>query len=204
MDLITLISFLENLFASYGYPIVFFSAFIEITPLGFAIPGGIILAIAGFFAYSETIPLLGVLIFGWLGAWLTFLLTYILGQKTGLRLVRKFKQERAANRAKILLKKHGPVILTTSMLANLTRFWVAYIAGSQKYEFKRFFFYSGIAALTWTSLMVVIGYLAGSKRENLEAGIAGLGILAWLLLLVAIGVIYWVNKKESEELKNEL
>jgi len=203
MDLVKLISVLENVFAKHGYAIVFLASFAEITPFGWAIPGGTILAIAGFFAYGAGISLLAVLIFGWFGAWLVFLLAYYLGSKTGYLLVRQFKQEKNARRAKALLKEHGGVILTTSMLASLTRFWVAYVAGTQRYNFLKFLFYSAAASLTWSSLMIVIGYFAGSERGKLETGIARLGILGWAIFLIALGVIYWKTKKDFKNLKEE-
>jgi membrane protein DedA with SNARE-associated domain len=92
--------------------------------------------------------------------------------------------------AKTLLEGHGPTILTTSLMANLTRFWVAYIAGSQNYSFFKFLFFSSVAALSWSSLNVAAGYLAGSQREKLESWLAGLGILSWALLLLAGLIIY--------------
>ena len=203
MDLISLITTLENLFKLYGYPLVFVSSFIEITPLGWTIPGGTLLAIGGFFAFGGSISLLGIILSGWLGAWATFLLAYFLGYKSGYGLVKKLRIEKSSEKARVLLKKHGAVILTTSMLANLTRFAIAYVAGAQKYPFGKFFFYSGVASLTWVSLMVVVGYLAGSERQNLERGIVQLGIIGWLLFAVASGLIYWFNKKELREVGEE-
>lgn len=196
MDLLSLIATLEKLFSFYGYPLIFVSSFIEITPLGWIVPGGTILAIAGFFAYSGSVSLLGTILAGWLGAWITFLGAYFLGFKGGYKFVKKLKIEKSSERAKLLLEHHGGAILTTSMLANLTRFAIAYVAGAQKYSPIKFIFYSGAASLTWTSLMVVVGYLAGSERQNLERGIAALGIMGWVFLAIATGVGYWLNKKE--------
>ena len=199
MDLVLLIAALEKLFSLYGYPVVFVSSFIEITPLGWTIPGGSILAVAGFFAYGGSVSLIGIILAGWLGAWLAFLIAYFLGFKSGYKLVRKLRIEKSAKKAKLLLKYHGGVILTTSMMANLTRFAIAYVAGAQKYSTLKFIFYSGAASLTWTSLMVVVGYLAGSERENLQRGIVQLGILGWIFLAVAVGLGYWLNKKEQKK-----
>jgi membrane protein DedA with SNARE-associated domain len=198
MDLFT---FIEKLYLSWGLPLVFLSGLIEISPFGWMIPGGSIIAVAGFFSYGRSAYLLSVLIFSWFGAWSTFLFAYLMGAKTGDYLINKLGQQKAAKRAEKLLVEHGPVILTTSMLANLTRFWIAYIAGQQKYKFSKFFLYSGIASLAWTSLLVIIGYLAGAEREKLEEGIARLGILAWLLFILAVGIIYWKGKEEIKDVK---
>lgn len=198
-----IINRLEIVYLNFGYLIVFLSALVEISPFGWTIPGGLIIAGGGFYSFSGRISFLTILVASWLGSWLTFLGAYLLGNKTGMWLVKKLRQEKNARRSEILLKKHGGVILTTSMMANLTRFWVAYVAGSQRYNALKFVFYSGAASLTWSSLMASVGYLAGSGRAKLEIGIARLGILGWVLLLVALGIIYWKTQKEFKTLEGE-
>lgn len=201
METVELIAEIEQLYSNWGYGLVFLSSFIETSPLGWAIPGGVVLAAGGFFSYSGSISLFGILMAGWIGQWTTFLLAYLFGHKSGAYLIKKLKQEKNAQRARILLKKHGGVILTTSMLANLTRFWVAYVAGTQEYNLIKFIFYSGVASLTWTSLMTVVGYIAGRQRAGLEASLTSLGIVAWGLVLVALAVVYWKTKKEFKKFK---
>lgn len=198
-----IINGLEIIYLNVGYLLVFLSALIEITPFGWTIPGGIIVAGGGFYSYGGEISLFSVLVAGWFGSWLTFLGAYLLGNKTGMWLVKKLRQEKNARRSEILLKKHGGIILITSMMANLTRFWVAYVAGYQNYHVIKFVFYSGAASLTWSSLMVSVGYLAGSGREQLETGIARLGILGWILLLIALAVIYLKTQKEFKILEDK-
>lgn len=190
---------IERFFFLYGYLTIFLASLVEISPAGWTIPGGLILAAGGFYAYSGGISLYGVVLAGWLGAWITFVLAYILGKSTGFSLVKRFKQEKNAERAKALLLRHGPVILTTSLLANLTRFWVAFIAGSQKYPFLKFLFYSGAASLTWTSLMVIAGFLAGIERRNIEEAFASVGILAWFFIILAIVIIYLKARGEFKK-----
>jgi membrane protein DedA with SNARE-associated domain len=205
MELTLLINKLETLYMNWGYLLIFVGSFVETTPLGWTIPGGTMVAAGGFFAYSGSVSLVGVVMSGWLGILLVFLLSYYIGLRTGPGLARKFNQENKVKRAKVLLEKYGPTILTTSLLANLTRFWIAYVAGLQKYNPLKFIFYSALASLAWSSLLTTIGYLAGSSRDKLENGIAQLGIFSWLLLLIAGGFIYWLNKKEqSDALKEKL
>jgi len=190
MNIFDFIFKLENLYVSYGYLIVFLASFIEVSPLGWLVPGGILLAIGGFFAFGNQTSLLIILVFGWLGAWSTFLLAYFLGRQTGFRLVNKLKQEKNAAFAKLLFKKHGVVILTASMLSNLTRFWVAYAAGSQRYSPIKFLFYSTTASLAWSSLFIIVGYFTGSERAKLESIISNLGVAVWILFFLVLIVIY--------------
>lgn len=203
MQVTDIINAIEDLYLAYGLPVIFFTSLLEITPFGWAIPGGSLLALAGFFAYGRPYYLVATIIFGWFGAWTTFIMTYLLGAGAANKLNIKLKHNKKAMQAKLLLKRHGPAILTTAMMSGFTRFWVAFAAGTQKYKFRKFIFYSGVASLTWTSLMVVVGYLAGSERGKLETGIASLGIISWAFFFILIGVIYLKIRKDFEELQNE-
>jgi len=204
MGTLEIIQGLEAIYVSYGYFIVFVSSFIEITPMGWSIPGGVLLAAGGFFAYSGKLSLLGVLVFSWFGAWLTFIIAYLLGSKVGYALVKILKQEDNAKKAKSLLQKHGGVILTTSMMANLLRFWTAFMAGAENYSFFKFLFYSAGASLTWSSLMVVVGYLAGSERIQLESALAKLGLGAWILFFLVGIAIFLKTRKEFRHFKGKV
>lgn len=205
MDIQNLLTPISLLFEKFGYPIIFFGSLIEITPLGWAVPGGVILAIAGYLANGNpNMPLIPIIIYGTLGAWLAFILAYVLGRKTGMWLVKKLHQEKNAAFAKNLLKRNGGVILTTSMMANLTRFWVSYIAGVEKYSFLRFNVYAFISSLSWVSIMTILGFLAGYEKENLKTITSSIGILAWVLLIVAIFVIYRSIKHEYQHFKKDL
>jgi membrane-associated protein len=205
MELRELVEILRIFFEKYGYLTTFLGSFVEITPLGWVVPGGTILAIAGFFANGDSsLNLALIIISGTLGAWSTFLLAYLLGKKTGMWLVKKLHQEKNAAFSKRLLLRHGGTILTTSMMANLTRFWIAYIAGVENYKFSKFFMYSGIASLSWVSLMTIIGYIVGFERQNIESGIAAIGVAGWVFLGLATLAIQRSIKHEYEHFKKDV
>lgn len=205
MDLNFLIHTTEFFFNKYGYITIFVGSFIEITPMGWMVPGGVILAIAGFFANgSHNINLFSVILFGTIGAWLTFTLSYLIGKKSGMWLVKKLKQEKNANFAKKLLVNHGGVILTTSMLANMTRFWVAYIAGVENYDFKKFSLYSLTAALGWSSLMAIAGFVAGFEKNNIEKAIGATGVVGWIFLGLALYFIHRSIRHEYKHFKEDV
>lgn len=197
MDLLSLLDLIGTLFEQWGYPIIFLGSLIEITPLGWAVPGGAILLIAGYLSNGNVnMPLIPIIIWGTFGAWIAFLLAYLLGRQTGMWLVDKLHQQKNARFAKSLLIKNGGVILTTSMLANLTRFWISYIAGVDKYSFWKFNLYAFISSLSWVSLMTLIGYFAGYEKESLRRIMSGVGMIAWVFLGIAVFVIYKSIKHE--------
>jgi membrane protein DedA with SNARE-associated domain len=199
MNLPQLIETIENIYIQWGSLLVFISSFIEITPIGFAIPGGTIIFLGGFLSFEGNVEFASILISAWLGAWSTFLLAYALGNKIGNKLVSKLHQEKNAKIAETLLMKHGGAIITTSLVANLIRFWVSFVAGERNYSFKKFFIYSSVAALSWSAILTTLGYIVGMERANLEDAVSRLGIIAWVLLAIAVGVIYWAFKKEFKK-----
>lgn len=204
MEVEALINSFAGYFDKHGYITVFFASFLELTPLGWIVPGGAALVIAGFFANGyETSKLINLIIFGTLGSWFAFLFSYALGKSTGMWLVSKLKQQRNAAFAKRLLAKNGAVILTTSMMANMTRFWVAYIAGVDHYSLPRFLKYSFFASAGWTSLMIFIGYFAGYEKSNLQNAIRSVGVIGWIILGVAIYVLQNSIRHEYKHFKED-
>ena len=205
MDFLALVQKTQIFFEQYRYISIFISSFIEITPLGWAVPGGAILALAGFFANTDReLNLIYIILSGTFGGWITLLLAYYLGKKTQMWLVVKLHQERTAAFAKSLLQKHGGAILTTSMMANITRFWVAYIAGVESYGFLKFIKFSFVASLGWASIMTLIGYLAGFERGNIEGLVKNIGSAAWILLILAFAVLFKSIKHEYLHFKKDL
>lgn len=204
MDLIQILDTLALLFERWGYPIIFLGSLIEITPLGWAVPGGAILLVAGYLSNGNpNMPLVPIIILGTLGTWVAFILAYVLGSKTGMWLVNKLHQQKNASFAKKVLKNNGAAILTTSMMANLTRFWISYIAGVEKYNLFKFNLYAFFASLSWVSMIVLLGYFAGFEKESLRNITRSIGILAWVFLIIAAVVIYRAIKHEYKHFKED-
>lgn len=205
MELVNLLNIISIVFEKWGILIIFIGSLVEITPFGWAVPGGVILALAGFLANNnQHLPIVPIIITGTFGAWIALVLAYILGKKTGMWLVDKLHQENNARFAKSLLQKNGGVMLTTSMLANLTRFWISYIAGVENYSFLKFNIYAFLASLSWVSVMTLLGFFAGYEKENLINITKSIGIITWGLLFIAIFVIYKAIKKEYKHFKQDL
>lgn len=204
MELLQILDILATVFEKWGLIVVFLGSLIEITPLGWAVPGGAILLIAGYLSNGNiNIPLSPIIIWGVLGTWVAFNLAYFLGSKTGMWLVNKLHQQKNAAFAKRVLKNNGATILTTSMLANLTRFWISYIAGVEGYPFVKFNLYAFFASLSWVSMIVFLGYFAGFEKENLKVLVRNVGMLAWVFLIIAAVFIYRAIKHEYKHFKDD-
>jgi membrane protein DedA with SNARE-associated domain len=89
------------------------------------------------------------------------------------------------------------------MMANLTRFWIAYIAGVEDYNFPKFFTYASVASLSWASLMTVIGYIVGFERHNIERMIGAIGIVGWIFLGISAWAIQRSIKHEYKHFSED-
>lgn len=204
MDLNQIVIGISAYFIKYGYPLVFFGVLVETTPLGGFIPGALLAAMGGFYSYDGPLSFPFVLILGTSGMFLTLISSYIIGKKTGMKLAHYFKQEENVAHAKVLLEKYGPLIVTTALLSNITRFWIAYIAGMQKYNIIQFSFLALVASLAWVSLLVISGYLAASSAHSIERNLAQVSIISWIFLAATGAVITWAIRKNINETRKEL
>ncbi|HLE49187.1 MAG TPA: VTT domain-containing protein [Patescibacteria group bacterium] len=197
MDVSNILRTTEFLFLKWGYFLVFLASFFETSPFGFLIPGSLIVALAGYYSYSSNLSLAGVIIFGTFGMMTTFLIGYFLGYKSGYSVVKLFNQEKNSDRAKKILTKHGAAVITTALIANTTRFWMAYVSGIEKYNFFKFFFYATVSSLSWNSLIVAIGYLAGTERFTIEKGLTGVGLFSYALLIILSLIVFRIFKSKE-------
>ena len=203
MESVELIERIEILFEKLGYWLIFVTSFIESSPFGWATPGGLVLATGGFFSKDGGLSIGLVILSGFLGTWSMLIVSYYLGQKSGMAIARKLKQETKARKALSLLEKHGGIILTTSLTSNVTRFWLSYVAGSKEFDKTRFVLLSSMASITWVVLWATTGFIAGGERSDLERLLPKLGVFSWVLFAIAIGTLYWSSKREYEELSKD-
>ncbi len=202
MDIHQLIKTLEPIFLQNAFIVSFMASLIEISPAGWTIPGGYILAIGGFFAFDTPHHLITIILGASIGSLVVFVAAYVLGLKTGMWLVKKLKQEKNAQYAKALLNKHGGKILTISLMSPLLRFWVAYVAGSQRYNFSKFVVYATLASFSWSTMWIMIGFLIGSQRLTLEENLTKLGVIGWICVIVPTLLVTWFIKKDYENTRH--
>jgi membrane protein DedA with SNARE-associated domain len=179
---------LVDLFARYGYLVVFAGVFLENT--GLPVPGETALLAGAALAKFGRLSLFWVIV--------TAIGAAILGDNMG------FLIGRLAGRG--LAERHGPKIgLTPARLAQFDRFfdrhgaktvfiarfvtglrvWCALLAGSSDLRWRKFLFYNAMGAIVWSTTIGAAGYLLASSWETLDKWIG----LSGLIALVAIGLV---------------
>ena len=180
---------LLDLFARYGYAVVFVGVLLENT--GVPVPGETIL-LAG-----AALAQFGRLSFGWVVA--AAVAGAILGDNFG------FLIGRHGGRA--LAVRYGPRLgLSESRLADFDRFFFLYgprtvfiarfvtglrvvgavLAGASGLRWPTFLFYNATGAIVWSIAVATAGYLLAYSWDTLERVIGGVGLVALVLVVVAV------------------
>lgn len=190
---------LAELYDTYGYLIVFLGALFENTALlGLLLPGGTLALLGAFYAYQGTLNIVWVILFAWIGTVLGYNADYLIGRLLLSRLAGRWSASwlgqklRLAGRlrlARMFLAKHGGKAILLSHVVGHVRSFVALSAGATHMRYRRFLSYELIAALLWNTLFCLLGYFAGSEREQLQLLLERSG---WaVLLVVALAYAGW-------------
>lgn len=176
---------ITQLIHEYGLLVIFLATGLQ--AVGFPVPGGTALALAGIDASTKHgLPLAGVMSAGALGALLGATAGFMLGRWRGesllLRLGRLFRQK--PERVQALreeFQKHALAPLFIARFVTGARNAAGLLAGASGMVFIRFFVVSAAAAVAWSALIAVEYYLAGH---------ALLGAPSWLqILLIIVGIV---------------
>jgi membrane protein DedA with SNARE-associated domain len=180
---------LLDLFARYGYAVVFVGVLLE--NAGVPVPGETIL-LAG-----AALAQFGRLSFGWVVA--AAVAGAILGDNFGFLIGRRGGRSLAV--------RYGPGLgLSESRLADFDRFFFLYgprtvfiarfvtglrvvgaiLAGASGLRWSTFLFYNATGAIVWSIAVATAGYLLAYSWDTLERVIGGVGLVALVLLVVAV------------------
>ncbi len=186
----------------WSYPIIFFAALIEASPLfGLLIPGQMIVIAGGFFAKIGIIDLGDVIFFAALGAIMGDFLGYGLGRKYGYRLIVRygkyffFKREYFET-TKRLVSMHPGKTLIMGRFHSITRAFTPFIAGASSMGFLKFLGYNIIGGVSWAISFTLVGFIFG---ESYEVAAKYLGRVIFIILALSVVIIllcHYRNKRK--------
>ena len=182
-----------DLFARYGYAVVFGGVFLE--NMGLPVPGETALLAGAALAHSGRLSLARVVV--------TAIVAAILGDNLGFFIGRRG--------GRWLLARYGGALgITTARLADFDRFFDRYgaktvfaarfitglrvvgavLAGASGLQWPTFLLYNATGAIVWCSAVAVAGYAAANSWDALERWIGRTGIGALVLALILAFVAY--------------
>src|SRR5947209_5870326 len=176
---------ITQLIHDFGLIAVFLAAGLQ--AMGFPVPGGTALVIAGIDASAKHgLPLVGVIAAGALGALLGGTAGFAVGRWRGervlFRLGRLFRQEPGrVQELRAQFQRHPIAPLFISRFITGLRNAAGLVAGASGVPFGRFLAVSAVAALAWSALITLEYYFAGH---------AILGAPTWLqIVLIIVGLV---------------
>jgi membrane protein DedA with SNARE-associated domain len=170
--------------------------------VGLPLPDEIFLTYVGYSVYQETLAHIPALISAIIGAAGGITLSYYIGYKFGLPLLRKYGSkvhitEQKIDFTKNLFKKIGPVLLLIGYFIHGVRHLTAYIAAINNYPFKKFAFFAYTGATIWTFTFITLGNVLGEKWHYVAFYLSHYSIYLIVLFLIIMLIVYFVFKRKN-------
>ncbi|MDP4163562.1 MAG: DedA family protein [Bacillota bacterium] len=171
--------------------------------IGLPIPDEVLLTFVGYNVFLGKMMLLPSLISAFAGSSVGITISYFLGRKLGLPFLRKFGPkmhitETRLNKTAALFKKMGPYLLFIGYFLPGIRHVTAYLAGINRYTFKKFALFAYTGAAFWSITFILLGKTLGHQWHKVEFFISKYSMFAiplFIILLVLAG--FYLQRKKS-------
>lgn len=182
-----------DVLGKWGYVVVSLFSLIESIPIiGFAIPGGVIVIAAGFFAKIGILNLLPLIVIVSIGAFIGDTISYFLGRRFGYGFLMRigkyiFFKPVHFEKAKKVLQTHPRKAILGGRFHALTRCIMPFAAGSAGVKPTLFLPFAVLSAVSWTVINVLIGFIFG---QGFQIASRYLGAIFFVALCLSMLVIY--------------
>ncbi|MGZ4161543.1 MAG: DedA family protein [Neobacillus sp.] len=171
--------------------------------IGLPIPDEVLLTYVGFNVFQGKLSFIFSLISAFVGATAGISLSYFIGYKFGLPLLKKFGPkihitEQKINRTKKLFEKFGPSLLLIGYFIPGVRHLAAYIAAVNSFPFRKFAVYAYTGALMWTFTFITLGRKLGGNWGIVETYMSKYSIYLIMLVLILSIIVYYFWKKNKQ------
>jgi undecaprenyl-diphosphatase len=190
---------LLDLFARYGYAVVFGGVFLENT--GLPVPGETALLAGAVLAHNGQLSLVAVIVTAIAGATLGDNLGFFIGRHGGRRIAERhgwrigFTPDRLAEFDRFF-HRHGPKTVFAARFITGLRVVGAVLAGGSGMKWPTFLFYNALGAVVWCTAVAFAGYSLAYSWATLERWIGRTGLVA-LVLVVATGAIGFMRARRD-------
>jgi membrane protein DedA with SNARE-associated domain len=193
---------LLDLFARYGYAVVFGGVFLENT--GLPVPGETALLAGAALAHYGRLSLFWVIVTAIAGATLGDNLGFLIGRHGGRRVADRHGWRIGLTPGRLaefdrFFHRHGPKTVFAARFITGLRVVGAVLAGGSGMAWPTFLFYNASGAVVWCTAVAFAGYSLAYSWETLERWIGRTGLVA-LALVVAIGAIGLMRSRRTRHI----
>ena len=198
---------LTLLLATYGYWCV--AGIIALESVGIPLPGETILVMAALYAaatHNMDIALVvaaasaGAIIGGNIGFWV--------GRHVGYPLVLRYGHTIGLHPARLKLGQylfllHGGKVVFFGRFVALLRILAAFLAGTNRMPFPRFFIYNLVGGIVWAAVFGFGTYLLGDQIQRLFGGVGVIGLVVALVVGVTTATLFLRRHEARLQLEAE-
>jgi undecaprenyl-diphosphatase len=190
---------LLDLFARYGYAVVFGGVFLENT--GLPVPGETALLAGAALAHAGRLSLFWVIVTAIAGATLGDNLGFFIGRRGGRRLAERYGGRFGLTRARLeefdrFFERHGAKTVFVARFITGLRVVCAVLAGSSGLSWPKFIVYNASGAIVWSTAIAFAGYSLAYSWDTLERWVGGTGLIG-LAVVVVLGIIAIVRARRN-------
>ena len=190
-------AWLTDLFARYGYFVVFFGILLE--NAGVPVPGETILLAGAVLARFGHLTLTWVVVIAIAGAVFGDNVGFFIGRRGGRRFLERRGRVLGLTAARLaqfdaFFARHGAKTVFVARFVTGLRVVGAILAGASTLPWNRFLIFNAAGAIAWASTFGAVGYLLGYSWETIERWIGHLGLVL-LLMLLAAGAVALVRSR---------
>lgn len=191
------LSYLISHFGYFGIVLVLIGGII-----GLPVPDEILLTYVGFNVFQGKLLYIPSLVSAFIGATGGISLSYFIGNKFGLPLIRKIGpkfhiSEEKVNYTNKLFRKIGPPLLLIGYFIPGVRHLAAYIAAINKFPFRRFIIYAYSGAFLWSFTFITLGRNLGESWSQVEFYISAYRVYFILLIFLFCLILYLIWRKRN-------
>ena len=192
---------LLDLFARYGYAVVFFGVLLE--NAGLPVPGETALLAGAALARFGRLSLLWVIVTTIAGATLGDNLGFFIGRHGGRALAERHGWKIGLNARRLAqfdryFERHGAKTVFIARFVTGLRVFGALLAGASGLPWRKFLFYNASGAVVWATVVASVGYFLAYSWETLERWIGHSGFIA-LGIVAVIAIIALVRHRRERQ-----
>ena len=190
-----------DLFARYGYSVVFLGVLLENT--GLPVPGETMLLAGAAMAQYGWLSLTRVILTAIAGAVLGDNLGFFIGRRYGRGLVERYGSRIGFTRARLaqfdrFFQTHGGRTVFIARFITGLRVVGAVLAGASGLRWPTFLFYNAAGAIVWSTAVAFAGYSLAYSWDTLERWVGRTGLIAFALV-AAIGIVAFVRARRTRQ-----
>lgn len=192
---------LIDLFARYGYTVVFVGVMLE--NAGVPVPGETVLLGGAALAQFGRLSLPWVIATAVAGAIVGDNIGFFVGRHGGRALAERHGRKIGLTPARLnqfdrFFERYGAQTVFIARFVTGLRVFGAVLAGGSGLRWRIFLFYNALGAIVWSTAVAMAGYLLAYSWDTLERWIGRTGVIA-LVIVALVGVFAIMRRGRSSE-----